>query len=270
MGTPFYLALFAQQLEAAGFLLESGANPNAVGALGSAVLLAVLAGDPELLRLILIAGGDPNQIEGPMPLITAAAQGRSDLVDVLLAHSAKIDAVDGSQRTALHRAAEKGDLDTIARLLEAGADPLALTDIGKPPIHYAALHGHSDVVNLLKREGWKPRPVENIESLIETASATQGKAEYDGICLRCHPIERDRYYIGPEMAGSFGRPIGGIDDFSYSPVMAAAEGQWDIDSLNQFIAQPMEFLPGTTMDTPGIAEPKRRADIVAYLASISN
>ena len=54
----------------------------------------------------------------------------------------------------------------------------------------------------------------------------------------------------------------------YSPEMAASKGVWDVEALNNYLAQPTQFLPGTWMDTAGIVEPHRRAEIIAYVMSL--
>ena len=41
----------------------------------------------------------------------------------------------------------------VATLLQAGADPLLSDDDGGLPIHYAAMHNHSEVVKILIEQG---------------------------------------------------------------------------------------------------------------------
>jgi ankyrin repeat protein len=56
----------------------------------------------------------------------------------------------------LHRAAGKGDLSAVARLLEEGADANAGDRDGWTPLHWAAHEGHDDVVKLLLSKGASP------------------------------------------------------------------------------------------------------------------
>jgi hypothetical protein len=51
--------------------------------------------------------------------------------------------------------------------------------------------------------------------------------------------------------------------------LAAKGGNWTIDDLNQFIANPRAFVPGTNMTFVGIPRDGERADIIVYLNSLS-
>ena len=68
-----------------------------------------------------------------------------------------IDAVDEDGWTALHFAAEKGDMDEVERLLAAGANVDARTTGGFPrnstPLSIAAFYDHLDVMRLLLDRG---------------------------------------------------------------------------------------------------------------------
>ena len=52
-------------------------------------------------------------------------------------------------KTALHLAAQIGNLEAVEILIERGADLLALTTQKKTPLHLAAASGNADIVKLL-------------------------------------------------------------------------------------------------------------------------
>ena len=80
----------------------------------------------------------------------AAMQQDAAAVDALLRQGADVNAAQGDGMTALHWAAEHGDQELAARLLDAGADPGAGTRIGQHrPLHLAAKGGHPGVLRLL-------------------------------------------------------------------------------------------------------------------------
>jgi ankyrin repeat protein len=59
------------------------------------------------------------------------------------------------EREQLHFAAGDGDLETVKRLLQHGADPNAFDDLGWTPLIHAAKRGHVDVVVCLLAAGAK-------------------------------------------------------------------------------------------------------------------
>jgi ankyrin repeat protein len=81
----------------------------------------------------------------------AVSGGYLDAVDVLLASGgAELDAREESGATALHIAAGRGYAKIVARLLEAGARPLATDGAGRTPAEVARMQGHADAEALLK------------------------------------------------------------------------------------------------------------------------
>ena len=71
------------------------------------------------------------------------------------------------------------------------------------------------------------------------------------------------------MASSGGpwRPLPG---FNYSAALKAKGGTWTVDNLNPWLTDPRADVPGTLMSFGGIGNEKQRADIVAYLNSLSD
>jgi ankyrin repeat protein len=84
------------------------------------------------------------------PVADAAMRGDASAVRALLQRGADVNAAQGDGMTALHWAAEHGDHDLAAVLLESGANPGAETRIGRhTPLHVAAQGGHHLVVRTL-------------------------------------------------------------------------------------------------------------------------
>lgn len=86
-------------------------------------------------------------------------------------------------------------------------------------------------------------------------------------CTACHALAYDR--VGPRHCGLLGRRAGAVAGFEYSPAMKRSKLVWDEKTLNRFLADPPKLVPGTTMTYAGVDDPKDRADLIAYLGSVT-
>lgn len=84
------------------------------------------------------------------PVVEAAEDGDLDTLRKLLRAGADVNESRGDGRTALHFAADEGDLALVQLLVRAGANVHAGTRIGGyTPLHLASRNGHADVVEAL-------------------------------------------------------------------------------------------------------------------------
>ncbi|ACK52794.1 cytochrome c class I [Methylocella silvestris BL2] len=90
-------------------------------------------------------------------------------------------------------------------------------------------------------------------------------------CQACHSFEKGgAAKVGPPLFGVVGRPKDSIAGFGYSDAMKAKGGAWTFDDLDHFIASPKGFISGTKMGFAGEPDPQKRADIIAYLRTLSD
>ena len=93
-------------------------------------------------------------------------------------------------------------------------------------------------------------------------------------CLICHAVGPNaKNRAGPVLNGVVGRPAGDFAGFGYSPAMSAARDAgliWTADKIDWFIADPAAAIPGTKMTFSGVKDPQQRADIIAYLQTLSS
>ncbi|GAC1328617.1 MAG: cytochrome c family protein [Beijerinckiaceae bacterium] len=90
-------------------------------------------------------------------------------------------------------------------------------------------------------------------------------------CAACHNFEKGAAAkIGPPLYGVVKRPKGSIAGFAYSDALKAKGGNWSFDEIDHFIANPKGDVPGTKMAFAGEKDPQKRADVIAYLRSLSD
>jgi len=89
-------------------------------------------------------------------------------------------------------------------------------------------------------------------------------------CAACHSLEADRNMTGPSLAGVWNRKAGSLRSFPrYSEAMKLSGITWDEQSLDGYLKNPVEFMPGNHMTFPGIPDEKARNSVVAFLKAQS-
>ncbi len=112
----------------------------------------------------------------------------------------------------------------------------------------------------------------SIGTLLASADAAQG-ADQAKKCGACHDFsEASVNKTGPGLYDVVERVIGSHPDFAYSPAMLehqAAGDTWTYENLDHFLASPKGFIPGTKMTFAGVKNDQERANIIAYLSTLS-
>lgn len=113
-------------------------------------------------------------------------------------------------------------------------------------------------------------PQTPLPELLAKADPAKGQADAKA-CEACHSFAKGGpAKIGPPLYGVVGRPIASVAGFSYSDGLKALGGDWTYEELNKWITKPSALVSGTKMSYPGDAHENQRADILAYLQTLSD
>jgi cytochrome c len=118
-------------------------------------------------------------------------------------------------------------------------------------------------------EAAKPEPAEPIAVRLASSDPQKGQAAVKQ-CAACHTFEKGGpNRVGPNLYGVVGRPKGSVAGFNYSAALKGKGGDWSFDDLDQFIASPKAYIPGTSMSYAGLARGGQRADLINYLHTLA-
>lgn len=116
-----------------------------------------------------------------------------------------------------------------------------------------------------------PAAPEPIGPLLAAANVANGQSDAK-VCATCHTFNKgDPNRIGPNLYGIVGDEIAqGHNGFAFSDALKAKGGSWTVDNLNAWLTNPQVFAKGTKMTFAGFPKAKDRADVIAYLNSLSD
>jgi cytochrome c len=112
-----------------------------------------------------------------------------------------------------------------------------------------------------------------IETVLASASPQHG-AQVAKECEACHNLQEGQGpKVGPDLYGVVDRPIASVSGFNYTDAIKGAAktlgGKWTVDALNKWLTKPSAVAPGTAMTFAGLSSEKQRADVIAYLDTLS-
>lgn len=113
---------------------------------------------------------------------------------------------------------------------------------------------------------------ENQETIdLKTADIDKGKIialQQCGVCHSFRQGEPDK--IGPSLFNIKNKKIASSPNFNYSSSLKIHENEyWTVENLNKWLAKPLAFAPATLMAYGGLSSNKDRADVIAYLNSLT-
>lgn len=109
-----------------------------------------------------------------------------------------------------------------------------------------------------------------VKPLLAAAKPEGGAATFKS-CAACHSAEKGgANKIGPALWGIVGRKSAAVEGFNYSESLKGKGGEWTYENLAAFINNPKGYAAGTKMVYSGLADAEKLADVLAYLATLSD
>lgn len=115
-----------------------------------------------------------------------------------------------------------------------------------------------------------PKVVVPLPNLLASADLEAGEKQARK-CTTCHNLEKGGTNDqGPALWGIIGSQRGKVAGFDYTTAMQELGGEWTLDAIYEYLVNPRKYVPGTNMSFAGIRKDEPRANLVAYLRSLSD
>ncbi len=116
----------------------------------------------------------------------------------------------------------------------------------------------------------EPTGPESISAMLASADVAAGEKLSSRRCASCHSFDDGGpNKTGPGLWNIVNADKGGHDGYKYSDALAAMEGDWSYENLNGFLYNPKQYVAGTKMAFKGLRKDEDRANLIAYLRTLS-
>jgi cytochrome c len=91
-------------------------------------------------------------------------------------------------------------------------------------------------------------------------------------CTSCHSFDKGgKNGVGPNQWNLVGSHFAHSESYTYSAAIGGMKDKkWGFQELSEFLANPKKYIPGNKMSFAGIANPQDRANLIAYLNTLSD
>jgi cytochrome c len=98
--------------------------------------------------------------------------------------------------------------------------------------------------------------------LLNAQTHQSGEALFTSRCSGCHSLDRDKE--GPRLGGVYGRAAASVEGFQYSSALAKSKLTWNGETLDKWLADPDQLVPGNDMGFH-VDNPDDRRAIIQWL-----
>ncbi|GAA4713526.1 cytochrome c family protein [Sphingomonas lutea] len=102
---------------------------------------------------------------------------------------------------------------------------------------------------------------------LASADAAKGEQVFKK-CAACHNAEQGgANALGPNLYAIMGAPHASKPGFAYTDALKSKPGNWDWQSMSDWLKNPKAYAPGTKMTFAGLSKPEDRANLMVWLNS---
>lgn len=102
-------------------------------------------------------------------------------------------------------------------------------------------------------------------AMIAAASPDEGQKVFRK-CQACHTLDQGGpHRVGPNLYGVVGRDKASAEGYNYSGALSELEGEWTYQALDEYLADPRGYAPGTKMTFAGLKKEDERAAVIALM-----
>lgn len=175
--------------------------------------------------------------------------------------------MDGSASEEVSRGMDDRTNTIAGWALAGGIAALGLSIVSGEYFHAERPEKMGYVVEGVEEEGGAEggAPAQPVEFYLASADPAKG-ADVFKKCAACHVAANGGANgLGPNLWNVVGKEIGKGGGFPFSDALASKGGTWEWTNLNDWLASPKKFAPGTKMTFAGLGKPEDRANVIAYL-----
>ncbi len=110
-----------------------------------------------------------------------------------------------------------------------------------------------------------------IAALLASADPAKGE-KLAKRCAACHSFDNGgANKVGPNLWDIVGDHQGqGRNGYAFSSALSGLGGSWDYAALDAWLTSPKDYAPGNKMTFAGLKKPEDRADLIAWLRTLSD